>query len=101
MKRPSKKIFFLFFSIILTIIVIDCVLDEKVSYCDQIASSRDCSELPNHFDDPHLNHIDDVSYNDLEILQDKLQNQPALVRILSVDINSNYLNCIWQPPKRA
>ena len=101
MKRPLKQTFFLFFSIILTIIVIDCVLVEKVSYCDQIASSRDCSELPNHCDDSHLNHFDDVYGSDSEILQDKLQNQPVLVSILSVDINSNYLTCIWQPPKRA
>ena len=101
MKHQLEQIFFLLFSIIFTIIVIDFILVEKVSYCDQIASGRDCSELPNHFDDPHLNHFDDVSCSDSEIIQNKLQNRPVLVSILSVDINSNYPTCIWQPPKRV
>jgi len=99
MKRPLKQTFFLLFSIIFTIIAIDCILVEKVSYCDKVASSSDCSELPNNFDHAHSNHFDDVSCSDSEILQDKLQNQIVLVKILSVDINSNYLTCIWQPPK--
>ena len=101
MKQSSKKIFFLFFAIIIAIILIDCVIDGSVSCGNKITSNRECSELPGHFDDPHLTHFDDFSCFDSAIPDCKLICYVDLAGLLSIDLNNNYLTCIWQPPKFA
>lgn len=101
MKQSSKKIFFLFFTISIAIVLIDCIIVGNVSCGNKITSNKECSELPSHFDDPHLTHFDDVSCFDSAIPHCKFISCVELVGILSIDLKNSYLTCIWQPPKFA
>jgi hypothetical protein len=101
MKRPLKQIFLLFFAISITISIVDYMLVDEVSFHKHLSSSRQCSELPTHADDTHLNHFDDVFYFGSEIQSNKNVNHLELVSALSADLKSKYLTCIWQPPKRS
>jgi hypothetical protein len=101
MKRTLRQIFFLFFAFSFAISSIDCVLDDYVSFHEQITSNRECSDLPCHSDDIHLNHLDDVFYSDSGIQSNKNLNQLDLFCAISVDLKSNYITSIWQPPKQS
>lgn len=101
MKRPLKQIFFLFFAISFAISLVDCVLVDKLSFHNQISSHSKCTDLPSHSDDSHVSHFDDVFYFGSEIQSNKHVNNLKFVSTLSADLKSNYLTCIWQPPKRS
>jgi hypothetical protein len=101
MKWTVRQTFFLFFAISFTISLVDCVLDDYVSFHEQITSNRECSDLPCQSDDAHLNHLDDVFYSVSRIHSNNNLNQQELIDTISVDLKSNYLTSIWQPPKRA
>lgn len=99
MKRQFAQIFFWFFAICIAITLIDCVIVDYVSSENTFNSSRECPELPNHFEDTHLSHFEDISCSDPEIQSYKLNNCSEIAGMLSIDLNSNFLTFIWQPPK--
>ena len=101
MKRPLIQIYFLFLAIIITIILADCALVSHLSFHGQIAENKECANLPNHLEDSHLNHYDDVSCFNSEIQPNRLIIAVELFPSLSVTLKCNYINCIWQPPKRS
>ncbi len=101
MKRQLKQISCLFFAFFFAISLADCVLNDQVSFQEQISSNRTCSDVPAHSDDSHSYHFDDVSYFGFEILSNTFTSNPELFTILTIELKSNYLTCIWQPPKRA
>lgn len=102
MKQSQKKIFLLFFTISIAIVLVDCIITGYVSCENKITLNRECSELPGHFDDPHLTHFDDnISCFDSAIPDCKFISCIELIGFISIDLKNNYLNCIWQPPKFA
>jgi hypothetical protein len=101
MKRPFKQIFLLFFAFSFAISIVDCMLNDKVSFHEQIFSSTECADFPIPSDDSHVNHLDDVFYLGSEIQSKKDLNYLELYSIFSGDLKSNYQTSIWQPPKRA
>jgi hypothetical protein len=101
MKRPFKQLSCLFFAFCFAISLVDCVLNDQVSLHEQINSNRSCSDIPTPLDDSHVYHFDDVFYFGSEIQSNKNLNQFELFSMFSVDLKSNFLTCIWQPPKRA
>ena len=101
MKQPLSQIFLLFLTISASIILIECLIADDVSSFDKITSNRECSQLPGHIEDPHLVHFDDVPYIYSSFQSQKFTNCIELACCLSVDLNSNYLSFIWQPPKQS
>jgi hypothetical protein len=101
MKRSLKQIFFLFFAFSFAINIVDCILDDQASFHIKIASGADCPEIPTQPDDSHVYHFDDVLYFGSEIQKEHFLNFLALFTTHSFEMKSNYLTCIWQPPKRA
>ena len=101
MKRPLKQIFVLFFAFSFAINVVDCVMNEQSSFHVLITSGTDCAEIPAQPDDSHVYHFDDVLYFSSEIQKDHFLNFTESFSTHPSELKSNYLTCIWQPPKRA
>jgi len=100
MKRTIRQIIILLFAISSAISSIDCVLDDFLSFHEQITSKNECSEIPCNPNDAHLNHFDYIFYSDSGIQHSYNQNQLDLICVISIDLKSNYLSSIWQPPKQ-
>jgi len=101
MKRSLKQILFLFFAFSFAINRFDCVLDDHASFHALITSETDCAEIPTQSDDSQVYHFDDVLFFGSEIQKNHLLNFFEPFTTSAFELKSNYLTCIWQPPKRA
>jgi hypothetical protein len=101
MKQPLKQIFLLFFAFSFAISIVDCMLDDRLSFSDQIASLTESANFPGPSEDSYVSHFDDVFYFGPEIQPKNHLNYLEMFSKLSVDLKSKYLSCIWQPPRCA
>lgn len=99
MWKAVKSIAFLFITLSLTMVMIDCCYSFFTS-SNHITYCSDCPDVSDHFESCHSHgHEDHVIISDSKSKTLPLTLNLDFVPISSVVFKNNYISIIWQPPK--